>query len=394
MADRMDAEIAVAGGGVVGLSLAAALAGSGVAVTVIDPQAPPEFPPSGFDPRVYALRPASVSFLARCGVWGSLDETRICPIHLMKVSGDDRRSLLTFDAYRAGLQELAVIVEEANLQKAIRSTLASLPLVTVLAGRSVIAAQWTDRAVALTLDDGSQVSAQLAVAADGADSRLRALAGIESNEKRYGQRGVVANFRAARPHRNTAFQWFLDDGVMALLPLPEEHVSLVWSTSDAHAEQLMSHAPPGLAQRVSEAAAGELGELEPASRVQSFPLRLITARSVVAPRLVIVGDAAHNVHPLAGQGLNLGLADCASLAQLIAQRAPSESVASPSLLARYRRSRAEEVLAMRLATDGLQRLFAARLPGVRWLRNTGLRLVDRMLPVKHELIKRAAGRSI
>lgn len=394
MAGRTDPEIAVVGGGVVGLSLAAALAGSGVAVTVIDPQPPREFPPSGFDPRVYAVRPASVSFLARCGVWNHVDETRICPIHLMKIRGDDRHSLLTFDAYRAGLPELAVIVEEANLQKAIRSALASLPLVTVLAGRSVSAAQWTDRSVTLTLDDESQVNAQLAVAADGADSRLRALAGIESDEKWYGQRGVVANFRAAQPHRNTASQWFLDDGVMALLPLPGQYVSLVWSTSDAHAGELMSQAPAALAQRVSEAAAGELGELECVSPAQSFPLRLMTARRIVAPRLVIVGDAAHNVHPLAGQGLNLGLADCASLAQLVAKRAPNESVASASLLARYRRSRAEEVTAMQFATDGLQRLFAARMPGVRWLRNTGLRLVDRMSPLKQELIKRAAGRAM
>jgi ubiquinone biosynthesis UbiH/UbiF/VisC/COQ6 family hydroxylase len=338
------------------------------------------------------VRPAGVSFLARCGAWNLVDAGRICPIHLIKVSGDDGHSLLTFDAYRAGLPELAVIVEEANLQKAIRSALASLPLVTVLAGRAVTAAQWTDRAVTLTLDDGSELDAQLAVAADGADSPLRTLAGIEGVQKPYGQRGIVANFRAGRPHRNTAFQWFLDDGVLALLPLPGAHVSLVWSTSEGHTEQLMALSADNLAQQVGKVAAGELGELEPVSPVQSFPLRMMAARRIVAPRLVIVGDAAHTVHPLAGQGLNLGLADCASLTKIIAQRAPNESVASARLLARYRRSRAEEVLAMKIATDGLQRLFAARTPGVRWLRNTGLRLVQKMHPVKHELIKRAAGR--
>lgn len=387
----MNAEIAIVGGGLVGASLAAALAGCGVSVVVIDPRGPTAVPANGFDPRVYALRPASVSFLERCAIWRRVDSTRVCSVLEMRVSGDDGRSVLTFDAYRAGLANLAVIAEDANLQRAARATLDALPLVSVITGRSVVAAQWAQDRVSLTLDDGVTLSAALAVAADGADSRLRALAGIEVDAHDYGQRAVVANFRAARAHRQTAFQWFRNDGVLALLPLPDDQVSLVWSTPQPNAERLTALAPAELARAVAAAAFGALGDLELCSGVTSFPLRLMRARRVVAPRLVMVGDAAHNVHPLAGQGLNLGLADCETLARLIAARLPVQSVASPSLLARYRRSRAEEVFAVQALTDGLQRLFEARVPGVKWLRNTGLRLVDRLAPIKRELVKRAAG---
>jgi 2-octaprenylphenol hydroxylase len=387
----MNAEIAIVGGGLVGAGLAAALAGSGVSVTVIDPRGATAVPATGFDPRVYALRPASVTFLERCAIWGRVDSTRVCPVLEMRVSGDDGRSVLTFDAYRAGLAQLAVIAEDANLQRAARATLDTLPLVSVITGRSVVAAQWAQEQVSLTLDDGTTVGAALAVAADGADSRLRTLAGIEVDVRDYGQRAVVANFRAARPHRQTAFQWFRNDGVLALLPLPDDQVSLVWSTPEPNAERLTALPPAEFARSVAAAAFGALGDLEVCSAVASFPLRLMRARRVVAPRLVMVGDAAHNVHPLAGQGLNLGLADCETLARLIAARPPVESVASPGLLARYRRSRAEEVFAMQALTDGLRRLFEAKVPGLKWLRNTGLRLVDRLAPVKRELIRRAAG---
>jgi ubiquinone biosynthesis UbiH/UbiF/VisC/COQ6 family hydroxylase len=234
----------------------------------------------------------------------------------------------------------------------------------------------------------------LAVAADGADSRLRALAGIEIDTRPYRQRALVANFHAGKPHRCTAYQWFRDDGVLALLPLPGDQVSMVWSTAEDNAERLAALEPRELALRVRDASGQALGELSTCSAVSSFPLRLMRARRTVAPRLVIVGDAAHNVHPLAGQGLNLGLADCEALAGTIAQRLPAESIGSAVLLARYRRARAEEVAAMQLVTDGLQRLFDARVPGAKWLRNTGLRFVDRLTPVKNRLVKRAVGRTV
>jgi ubiquinone biosynthesis UbiH/UbiF/VisC/COQ6 family hydroxylase len=372
-----DTEIVIVGGGPTGTSLAAALADAGVSSVLVDPRPQIAAAPAELDARVYALRPSSVSFLERCGIWANADPSRLCPVHEMRVSGDDGVSVLRFDAYGAGLSQLAVIAEDANLQRAGRVTLQSKPLATLLAGRAVVDARWNDRAVELVLDDGSGVRAQVAVAADGAESRLRTLAGIEIDSRPYRQRAVVANFHAQRPHRCVAFQWFRGDGVLALLPLPGDRVSMVWSTGEDNAQRLAALEPQTLARCVGDASGNALGELSLSSAVSTFALRLMRARAVVAPRLVIVGDAAHNVHPLAGQGLNLGLADCDALAGTMARRLPAESLASASLLARYRRARAEEVAAMQLVTDGLQRLFDARVPGARWLRKAGRRDANR-----------------
>jgi len=390
----METEVVIVGGGPTGASLAAALADCGVSSAIVDPRTRLAAPAAEFDARVYALRPASVLFLESCGIWANVDDSRLCPVHEMRVSGDDGVSVLRFDAYRAGLAQLAVIAEDANLQHAARVTLQAKPLATLVAGRTVVDARWGEREVELVLDDGSDVRAQLAVAADGADSRLRTLAGIEVDSRLYRQRALVANFHAEKPHHCVAFQWFRDDGVLALLPLPGDRVSMVWSTAEDNAGQLAALAPRELARRVAAASGNQLGELSLSGPASTFALRWMRPRTILAPRLVIVGDAAHNVHPLAGQGLNLGLADCEALAAVIARRLPAESIASASLLARYRRTRAEEIAAMQLATDGLQRLFDTRLPGVKWLRNTGLRLVDRLAPVKYELVKRAVGRTV
>ncbi len=390
----MDAEVVIVGGGPTGASLAAALADCGVASALIDPRQETAAQAAEFDVRVYALRPASISFLSRCGIWSSVDASRVCPIHEMRVYGDEDGSMLRFDAYRAGLAELAVMVEDSNLQRAARATVQSKTLVSVLAGRSVVDGRWSEKQVELRLDDGSSVRAQLAIAADGADSRLRALAGIEVQARAYRQRAVVANFHVQRAHACTAYQWFRDDGVLALLPLPGDQVSMVWSTPDENAECLLLLEPAELARRVSVASRHALGELSLCGTASAFPLRFMRLRSVVAPRLVVVGDAAHNLHPLAGQGLNLGLADCAALAGTIAQRLPAESPASAALLARYRRARAEELAAMQFATEGLHALFGTRAPGIKYLRNAGLRLVDRFTPLKRELVKHAVGRMV
>lgn len=389
----MESEVVIVGAGLVGASLACALADAGVANLLVDSRASVAAPEEAFDQRVYAIRPASVSFLRRCGIWSKVDPERVCPVHEMIVFGD-RGARLAFDALSAGLPALAFIVEDANLQRAALAALGERPLATRLTDRRCRDATWNDDGVRILLDDATQVTAGLAVAADGADSRLRALAGIEAQVRPYLQRAVVANFAAAEPHRNVAYQWFRADGVLALLPLPGERVSMVWSTSPEHADELVALPLPALADRVAAASGALLGELRAAGPATAFPLRLMRVGRVVAPRLVLVGDAAHNVHPLAGQGLNLGLADAAELARLVAARLPAEPVWSSALLARYRRSRAEEVAAMQLATDGLHRLFEMRLPGAAWLRNTGLRITDRLSPIKRVLMKHAAGEAV
>jgi ubiquinone biosynthesis UbiH/UbiF/VisC/COQ6 family hydroxylase len=392
----MDADVVIVGGGLVGGSLAAALADAGVAVALVDARAESVAtavaPSAGgeFDRRVFAIRPAGRQLLERCGAWQHIDESRVAPVTKMVVTGDDGVSRLTFDAYRSGIAELAVIVENSALQAALRHALDERLLVSRVDGRRCESLSWGDAAVAVCLDDGQQIDAQLVVGADGASSRVRELAGIPISESPYGHSAVVANFEITVDHGGTAWQWFRRDGVLALLPLPGRRVSMVWSTQQAHADELVACEPGELAARVSEASKAILGELAPVGAAAAFPLRLMKAASITGARLALVGDAAHNVHPLAGQGLNLGLADASSLALAIAARGP-DGIGSSAVLARYRRSRAEEIMAMQLTTDGLHRLFQSSAPGVAWLRNTGLRLTERLSPLKRVLVKHATG---
>jgi ubiquinone biosynthesis UbiH/UbiF/VisC/COQ6 family hydroxylase len=201
----------------------------------------------------------------------------------------------------------------------------------------------------------------------------------------------VANFRIGQAHRGVAYQWFLGKGVLALLPLPGNHVSMVWSAADTAARELMADAAEELARKVEQASSGVVGNLELASTPAGFALRRMRTARLIAPRLALVGDTAHNVHPLAGQGLNLGFGDAQALAAVIAARGMENDIGAVSLLRRFERSRREDLLAMEAVTDGLQVLFDSKLPGARRLRNAGLRLVNRISPLKRLLVQRALG---
>jgi 2-polyprenylphenol 6-hydroxylase len=386
----MNVDVAIVGGGPVGGSLARALAPAGLSLALVEPRAPRPLPATGFDQRVYALNGHSRRFLERCGIWQRLSPERIAPIREMRVLGDDA-SKIEFSAYRSGVPELAAIVEEANLQQALWSALSTQANLTLFPGVECVSARWDDAQATLSLSDGRQIEACLVVAADGAESVMRNAAGIATKVHEYGQTGVVANFRAERAHRDTAYQWFLNTGVLALLPLPGNHVSMVWSAADADAKDLLAASAEELARRVEQASYGTLGRLEPVSAAAGFPLRRMRAARLIAPRLALVGDTAHNVHPLAGQGLNLGFGDAQALAAVLAARGMENDVGAVSLLRRFERSRREDLLAMEAVTDGLQVLFDSNLPGVKRLRNAGLRLVNRISPLKRLLVKRALG---
>lgn len=387
----MKVDIAIVGGGVVGGSLACALAGSGLRLAVIEPKTPTPPPASGFDQRVYALSPHSRQFLETHGIWQRLIADRIAPVHEMLIFGDDGASRLVFSAYSSGVPQLAAIVEESNLQQAVAAALADSENSVVFGGVGCERVQWHDASVDLMLSDGGRVEASLVVAADGADSRTRAAAGLEAPIHEYGQQGVVANFQAQVAHGNAARQWFRGDGVLALLPLPGNQVSMVWSTTDAYARELLAMSEEELAAAAQFASANVFGELHATSAGRSFPLRRMRAARFVAARLALVGDAAHNVHPLAGQGLNLGLGDADALARVLLGRGMENDCGSAFLLRRYERSRKEKVLAMETLTDGLQALFGSRIPGVSMLRNAGLKMTDRFMPLKRFLVKQALG---
>jgi ubiquinone biosynthesis UbiH/UbiF/VisC/COQ6 family hydroxylase len=386
----MNVDVAVVGAGLVGGSFARALAPAGLNVVLVEPRLPRPLPAAGFDQRVYALNRHSRRFLEHCEIWPRLLPERVAPVREMRVFGDDA-SKIEFSAYRGGVPELASIVEEANLQQALRSALANQANLTLLTGIACTNARWSDALATLSLSDGRQIEARLVVAADGADSALRTAAGIATHIREYAQIGVVANFRAERAHRDTAYQWFSTHGVLALLPLPENQVSMVWSAPEAHAQVLLAADAEELARMVEQASRGVLGQLQTLGAPAGFPLRRMRAKRLIGPRLALIGDTAHNVHPLAGQGLNLGFGDAEALAAVLAGRGMESDSGAVSLLRRFERGRREDLLAMELVTDGLQALFDSNLPGIKWLRNAGLRLTDRVSPLKRLLVKRALG---
>jgi 2-polyprenylphenol 6-hydroxylase len=336
----------------------------------------------GYDPRVYALSPGNVDFLRALGVWAALPAERLTPVHSMRVYGDDTRAQLVFDAYEAGAAELAWIVEDRALQRALWAGLAATP-------HRCERLETDEHTALLYLSDAAPLSAKLVVGADGANSFVRHAAGIAATERDYGQAALVANFRCERPHANTAYQWFQGGPVLALLPLPGEQVSMVWSLPAAEAERLAALPAKGLAAEVEQASHAMLGALKLASPVRSFPLRRLAARRLVAPRVALVGDAGHVIHPLAGQGLNLGLQDARVLAQVLNEREPGRDAGDYRLLRRYERRRAEPIAAMDAVVSCLFALYGAKGSLAGRLRNAGLNLTDRLPVLKNILIRQA-----
>ena len=381
-------DIAIVGAGLVGASLALALETSGLRVALIESR-PPTVPTENWDNRVYAVSPGSAAFLARVGAWDDIAPDRVSRVENMRIFGDDPGSRLQFSAYESGLRELAFIVESGRLQQALWQRLAHAPHVTMFCPASCEALSQQSQYATLDLAGGLTVQAKLVVGADGADSWVRGAAGIKAVAHDYQQCGVVANFSCALPHHETAYQWFRSDGVLALLPLPGNCVSMVWSTDEAHAQELLALSAADLAWRVAAAGDGTLGDLAVITPAAAFPLRIQRVEKFVHPRLALVGDAAHNVHPLAGQGVNLGFRDASELASVLCGRGAQSDCGDFALLRRYERARKEDVLALQLATDGLQKLFASPTVWASRARNLGMKLVDSQSVLKKILVKHA-----
>lgn len=385
----MGCDILVSGGGLVGTSLACALRGLTVALVDPRPIAPAPAAGAGFDARIYALSPGNAAFLRAIGAWERMPPGAATPVHGMRVRGDDGASLLAFDAWETGVAELAWIVEDRLLQSALRATLATRAEVTLLAPARCAALLIDARGVAAALGGGERIEARLAVGADGADSLVRQSAGIAARGRRYGHSAVVANFACEKPHGYVARQWFQGGPVLALLPLPGQHVSMVWSTGEAEAARLAGLEPAALCDEAAAAAGGELGGLRLVTAPRAFPLRRIAAARAVAHRVALVGDAAHVLHPLAGQGANLGFQDAKVLAEVLASRTPGRDPGELGLLRKYERARAEDILAMDATVHGLFSLFGAQSALARGARNAGLQLVDRLAVVKNLLMRQA-----
>jgi ubiquinone biosynthesis UbiH/UbiF/VisC/COQ6 family hydroxylase len=390
--DPLRFDVAVVGPGVAGLATALGLAQQGLKVALIGPRARihQRSHAAPYDARIYALAPGSAALLERLGVWGRVDADRVCPVERMRVYGDADDEL-TFDAYAATVERLATIVEESELARVLDAACDYQPAITRIDAAFDGLDTQSSGTAELQLFDGRRVSTALLVGADGANSAVRAAAGINAEFKPYLQTALVANFESERPPLNTAWQWFTDEGVVALLPMPGDRVSLVWSAPEALAPQLQALDSAAFAERVTARTQYVLGTLRLIGAVHAFPLRLLTVRRLVGPSLALVGDAAHVVHPLAGQGLNLGLQDIDTLLKVVGEREPFRACGDPVVLRRYERSRAESIGLMRFATDGLARLFAVDDPLVRSARNAGMALVNRLTPLKGRLIRQALG---
>lgn len=379
-------DVAVVGGGLVGASFARAMDRAGLNCVLVE-GTPPKAPLSeAWDSRVYAVSPASQAFLEALGVWPELDPNRLAPVLDMRVFGD-RDSVLHFSAYQAGVARLATVMEAGNLSQALWQSLRAHPRLRIECPAVPVELKIHESHVDLGLASGRVLQARLIVGADGARSWVRKAAGLPEPTRGEAQAAVVANFTCERPHHGTAFQWFSEGGVLAYLPLPGKRISVVWSTTVDKASELTAASPPELCASFEAAGRRTLGRLELLTAPVDFPLSPFALGTRVRRRVALIGDAAHVLHPLAGQGLNLGMADAMALAETLSRQGGDPGALA--LLRGFERSRAEAILAMRLATGGLQWLFAARSPTLEAVRNGGLGLTERLPFLKNGLARRA-----
>jgi len=389
-------DICIVGNGAVGKAAALGFAQAGLRVAVLCRSAVALPISAQWDVRVFALNHIAHDLLSSLKVWDALDLQRVAPVTEMNVRGgkaaDDGQ--LAFDAYGARTGELAWIVEDKNLNHALDTAMKFAQNLSLITG--VAASLHADQDGAqIILEDGSQIKASLIVGADGAQSWVRGQCDIGLDYRSYGQQGVVTNFECEIPHNGVAHQWFVEEqGIIALLPLPGNRVSLVWSAPDALAATLLREPLSALVSRLEEYCLDTLGHLTPVlpEDIKAFPLRLIRPHSMIAQRVALIGDAAHAVHPLAGHGMNLGFGDVVSLLALMKSREDHCDCGDAKLLERYRRSRKEDVLLMQITTDGLARLFGSDLAPLRLARNAGLNLLNRLPVLKNKLISHAMGK--
>lgn len=395
-----DYDLIVVGAGMVGATLALALADSALRIAVLDGMpldqpVPVKSTASGFDPRVSALSAASEHILTRLQVWPLITER--CSYRHMHVWDAEGTGDIHFDAHELSEQRLGHIVENHRLQQALLERLASSE-VTLLGRHAVQGLIREEDGWRLDFVDPECVSlrAPLLVAADGGRSRVRELAGFAMREWDYLHHAIVTTVELAEPHQDTAWQAFLPSGPLAFLPLSprdgKHFCSIVWSLLPEQAERLMAIDEPAFIAALNQAMAGRLGKVLAVDPRHCIPLRQRHAKQYAMPGLVLIGDAAHTIHPLAGQGVNLGLLDAAELNDVLrAAMQRGEKLADLAVLQRYERQRMGANLAMMAAMEGFERLFHADALPLRWLRNTGMQWLDHQGKLKSLVIRRAMG---
>ena len=385
-------DVVIIGGGLVGASLAAALKQSGLSLALVEAAPAPILGDAtlhdDWDSRIYAISPGSRRYLEDSGAWALLDQSRIAPVEEMRVFGDID-SKIEFSAYQMGAPELACILENRLLQHALWQILAEQDNLDLIHPARCAALEITEQAAELTLEDGRTISAKLIVGAVGRNSWVRNQAGLNAAPVDYQHHGVVANFTCELPHRGIAHQWFAPDGILALLPLPDNRLSMVWSVTPERSAELMALSNEALCEQVGAASLNTLGKLTVITPAAAFPLRLLTLPHVSAPRVALIGDAAHNMHPLAGQGVNTGFRDARELAEQLLNRGGCTDCGDAQLLRRYDRKRREDIATMQGTTYALKNLFCNDDPVLRSLRNLGLNATNHLVPLKKSLMRHA-----
>lgn len=402
-------DVAVVGGGMVGAAAALALARAGFSTALLEARAPTAWSARDeVDLRVVGLAPSSLTLLDDLGVWTAIREARAGPYARMHVWDAENGAAIDFDAAAEGRDLLGYIVENNLVQWTLwqhleaagdrssascaRGTGTSVCGVRRLCPAEVKGFEAREDRIQLELADGTTMAAALLVAADGAASPLRQLAGIGTRGRDYAQRAVVAHVRTERPHENTAWQRFLPSGPLALLPLADGRSSIVWSLPEAEAKRVLSLDEQAFLDELGIASDFRLGRIVATTPRAAFPLKLQLAERYQAERFVLLGDAAHAVHPLAGQGVNLGLRDVTELRDtLVAARAAGRDIGAEHVLRRYARRRRSADTLDALGFDALARIYAWQSPALVAARGLGVRLIDCLAPVKRRLSEHAAG---
>ena len=391
MSEQPQYDVLIIGGGMVGATLACALGELPLRVGLIDPAGQPATAtPDKFDLRVSAITRASQRVFMALGVWEAMAACRVSPFREMHVW--EGRHALHFDSADLSEPYLGHIIENSVITASLYARLTQQANLSLWLGQSCQRLERNDATWRVQLADGTNLSASLLVGADGSRSWLRQQLGITVRGWDYAQAALVTYVKTQQPHQATAWQRFLPQGPLAFLPLTDGYSSIVWSTAPEHAAQLCQLDAAQFAQQLEHAFESRLGAITEVGPRATFPLRFLMAERYVQDGMALVGDAAHTMHPLAGQGVNLGLLDAAALAEVIADaQTARRDIASLQTLRRYERWRKAENMSMLVMVDQLQRLYGLQQPAWRWLRDSGMGVINSLAPLKHELIEHAMG---
>jgi 2-octaprenylphenol hydroxylase len=390
-------DVLVVGAGMVGAAAACLLARSGFSVAILEAREPQAFDSTvAVGLRVSAFSPGSQAVLTEAGAWRQIEQQRHCPYRRMRVEDRDESVVITFNAPEFGLEQLGTIVENQLVQWSLWQTLQAMGGVEIICPDQLDSLEYENDEPVARLQSGKSVHCRLLVVADGANSTLRKMLGIDQDHWEYGQQGIVSVVQTSNSNPGLAWQRFMEGGPLAFLPLQDGSSSIVWTRPEAEARRLLELGDDAFCAELEQAAASEdsawPGTISSCGPRAAFPLTMRLSHRYAAPSAVLIGDAAHVVHPLAGQGVNLGLMDAAGLAEVLVQaRNQQADISSDKTLRKFERWRRSEAELMARGIHGIRGLFIPE--GLAPLRRLGLGLVSRSWTAKDAFIKRAAGRN-